>query len=323
MTSQQPPAFRNQTQRGLFRRTPPAIFPPVMGLFGLGLAWRRGTEAVGLAPGLAEALLGAVTLLYLFALLAYLAKVARRPGVVAEDLRILPGRAGLTAANLSGMLLAAALVPYAPGLALGVLIAALVAHVLLGLTLLRLFLTGPEEARVITPVWHLTYVGYIIAPLSLIPLGYAGLAQGILYATIPVAVAIWAVSLYQIATRIPPAPLRPLLAIHLAPASLFATVAAMLGLGGLATGFLVLALAILLVLLAAGVWLTQSGFSALWGAFTFPIAACASALLVHGWQVSGLLVLAAATGIVVTIAVKVMQAWAKGGLAVKTNAAQA
>ncbi|MDX5356906.1 MAG: tellurium resistance protein, partial [Rhodobacterales bacterium] len=246
-----------------------------------------------------------------------------RPGVVAEDLRILPGRAGLTAANLSGMLLAAALVPYAPGLALGVLIAALVAHVLLGLTLLRLFLTGPEEARVITPVWHLTYVGYIIAPLSLIPLGYAGLAQGILYATIPVAVAIWAVSLYQIATRIPPAPLRPLLAIHLAPASLFATVAAMLGLGGLATGFLVLALAILLVLLAAGVWLTQSGFSALWGAFTFPIAACASALLVNGWQVSGLLVLAAATGIVVTIAVKVMQAWAKGGLAVKTNAAQA
>ena len=323
MTSQQPPAFRNQTQRGLFRRTPPAIFPPVMGLFGLGLAWRRGTEAVGLLPGLAEALLGAVTLLYLFALLAYLAKVARRPGVVAEDLRILPGRAGLTAANLSGMLLAAALVPYAPGLALGVLIAALVAHVLLGLTLLRLFLTGPEEARVITPVWHLTYVGYIIAPLSLIPLGYAGLAQGILYATIPVAAAIWAVSLYQIATRIPPAPLRPLLAIHLAPASLFATVAAMLGLGGLATGFLALALAILLVLLAAGVWLTQSGFSALWGAFTFPIAACASALLVNGWQVAGLLVLAAATGIVVTIAVKVMQAWAKGGLAVKTNAAQA
>ena len=323
MTSQQPPAFRNQTQRGLFRRTPPAIFPPVMGLFGLGLAWRRGTEAVGLAPGLAEALLGAVTLLYLFALLAYLAKVARRPAVVAEDLRILPGRAGLTAANLSGMLLAAALVPFAPGLALGVLGVALLSHVLLGLTLLRLFLTGPEEARVITPVWHLTYVGYIIAPLSLIPLGYAGLAQGILYATIPVAVAIWAVSLYQIATRIPPAPLRPLLAIHLAPASLFATVAAMLGLGGLATGFLVLALAILLVLLAAGVWLTQSGFSALWGAFTFPIAAWASALLVNGWQVSGLLVLAAATGIVVTIAVKVMQAWAKGGLAVKTNAAQA
>lgn len=323
MTSQQPPAFRNQTQRGLFRRTPPAIFPPVMGLFGLGLAWRRGTEAVGLAPGLAEALLGAVTLLYLFALLAYLAKVARRPAVVAEDLRILPGRAGLTAANLSGMLLAAALVPFAPGLALGVLGVALLSHVLLGLTLLRLFLTGPEEARVITPVWHLTYVGYIIAPLSLIPLGYAGLAQGILYATIPVAAAIWAVSLYQIATRVPPAPLRPLLAIHLAPASLFATVAAMLGLGGLATGFVVLALAILLVLLAAGLWLTQSGFSALWGAFTFPIAACASALLANGWQVAGLLVLAAATGIVVMIAVKVMQAWAKGGLAVKTNAAQA
>ena len=37
MTSQQPPAFRNQTQRGLFRRTPPAIFPVILGLLGLGL----------------------------------------------------------------------------------------------------------------------------------------------------------------------------------------------------------------------------------------------------------------------------------------------
>ena len=323
MASQQPPAFRNQSRSGLFRRTPPAIFPPVMGLFGLGLAWRRGAEAAGLPGGLAEALLGGVTLIYAFALLAYLAKVARRPGVVAEDLRILPGRAGLAAANLSGMLLAAVLVPYAPGLALAVVALAIVLHVALGAAVLRLFLTGPEEARVITPVWHLTFVGYILAPLSLIPLGHAGLSQGILYATIPVAAAIWAVSLRQIATRIPPAPLRPLLAIHLAPASLFATVSAMLGLPGLSTGFAVLAGLILLVLLAGARWITAAGFSALWGAFTFPLAACTSAWLAAGWAVPGLILLAAATGVVLPVAVKVMQAWAKGGLAIKTNAATA
>lgn len=323
MASQQPPAFRNQVRSGLFRRTPPAIFPPVMGLFGLGLAWRRGVEAADLPGGLVEAFLGGVTLLYAFALLAYLAKVVRRPGVVVEDLRILPGRAGLAAANLSGLLLAAVLVPYAPRLALAIVALAGALHVVLGVAVLRLFLTGPEEARVITPVWHLTFVGYILAPLSLIPLGYAALSQGILYATIPVAMAIWAVSLRQLLTRIPPAPLRPLLAIHLAPASLFATVAALLGMDALAPIFGGVAAVMLLVLLVGARWITAAGFSALWGAFTFPLAACASAWLVLGWTVPGLILLAAATGVILPIAVKVMQAWAKGGLAVKTNAAVA
>ncbi|GGE01294.1 tellurite resistance protein [Gemmobacter megaterium] len=323
MASSQPPAFRNQARTGMFRRTPPAIFPPVMGLFGLGLAWRRGAEVAGLPGGIAEAVLGAVTLLYLFMLLAYLAKVARRPGVVAEDLRILPGRAGLAAANLSAMLLAAALVPYAPGLARAVLAVAALSHVVLGLAILRLFLTGPDEARVITPVWHLTYVGYILAPLALVPLGHDGLARAILYLAIPVALAIWAVSLRQLVTRIPPAPLRPLLAIHLAPASLFATVAAMLEMPMLATGSLGLAVVILSGLLLFGRWVTQAGFSALWGAFTFPLAACTSALLANGWAVPGLILLAASTGIILPIAFKVVQAWAKGGLAIKTNAAQA
>lgn len=323
MASQQPPAFRNQNRGGLFRATPPAVFPPVLGLFGLGLAWRRGAEAAGLPGGIAEALLGGVTLLYLFCVVAYLAKAARRPGVVAEDLRILPGRAGIAAANLSGMLLAAVLVPYAPQLALAVLAVSAAAHAALGAAVLRMFLTGPVEARVITPVWHLTFVGYILAPLSLVPLGHAGLAQAIFYAALPVAAALWAAGLRQLAARVPPAPLRPLLAIHLAPASLFATVAALLGMPGAATVFAGLAAAILLALLAAGRWITQAGFSALWGAFTFPLAACAGAWLAAGWAAAGLVLLAAASGVVLAIAVKVMQAWANGGLAARTNAARA
>ena len=97
----------------------------------------------------------------------------------------------------------------------------------------------------------------------------------------------------------------------------------MLDLPFLATGFLGLGLVILAVLLVCARWLTEAGFSALWGAFTFPLAALTSAVLANGWAVLGLVMLAATTGIVLPIAVKVMQAWAKGGLAIKTNAAQA
>lgn len=319
-----------QAQPGLWRRTPPAIFPPIMGLFGLGLGWRVGAGAFGLPAGLAEALLGGVTLLFLFAAGAWLAKPLRRPRVVIEDLRVLPGRAGLAAGSLCVMLLSAVMVPYGPGFALALVMAGLGLHALLAVLVAYALLTGPQEQRVVTPVFHLTFVGFIIAPLTLIPLGYAAMAQGILYATLPVAVAIWAASLWQIARRVPPAPLRPLLAIHLAPASLFCLVATGLGDTTLAALCAGLGAAILAALLVSVRWLVASGFSALWGAFTFPLAAFATALLGLG-EVVGLraltlgggLVLVAATLIIPPIAVKVFQAWAKGGLAKATNAATA
>ena len=60
------------------------------------------------------------------AITALFAKILRRVGVLVEDLRVLPGRSGLSAATMSGMAAGAVLVPYAPGLALGLVVAALV-----------------------------------------------------------------------------------------------------------------------------------------------------------------------------------------------------
>jgi tellurite resistance protein len=129
-------------------------------------------------------------------------------------------------------------------------------------------------------------------------------------------------------TRIPPAPLRPLLAIHLAPASLFATVAHGAGLPVLALVFAGLGGAILVALLVSIRWITQSGFSALWGAFTFPVAAYAGALIhvsggVGPLGIAGGVVLVAASLFIPVIAYRVMKAWASGDLAIKTNAAEA
>lgn len=307
----------------LFSRTPPAIFPPMMGLLGLGLALRRASESLNLSVALAEMVLGAATLLWLFAVLAYAGKVLRRPGVVIEDLRILPGRAGITAMSLCLLLVAAVLVPYAPGLARGALFAGLGLHGALALLMIRVFTIVPPEQREVTPVWHLTFVGFIVGGLSAPLLGLPLLGQALLYGTIPVAGAIWAISAVQLIRRIPPAPLRPLLAIHLAPASLFATVAALLGQTGLALGFAALGTMILLALLAAVRWMTVAGFSPLWGAFTFPLAAYAGCHFVLGLEVAGAGALMLALAVVPFIAFRVMQSWGKGDLAVKTNAARA
>ncbi|MDO9526025.1 MAG: tellurium resistance protein [Gemmobacter sp.] len=319
-----PPVFgRPPVARGLFATTPPAIFPPVLGLFGLGLAWRRGAEMLGLPIGVSEMVLGAVSLLYLFALVAYLSKVMRRPAVLAEDLDILPGRAGVVAASLSMTLLAAALVPYAPGLAFGLGVLGLCTHLVLAVWAVWYFLTCAPEKRVVTPVWHLIFVGFILGGLVWEPLGVTWLVWVIVAVTIPAALVIWATSAVQFIRRVPPAPLRPLLAIHLAPASLFATVLTDLGQTGFGAAFAGLALVILAVLSVSGRWLTETGFSPMWGAFTFPVAACASAVLVQGWDVPGAIVLLGATIVVVSIAVRVMQAWVRGDLAAKTNSAVA
>jgi tellurite resistance protein len=141
--------------------------------------------------------------------------------------------------------------------------------------------------------------------------------------TIPIALVIWAISAVQLVRRIPPEPLRPMLAIHLAPASLFASVAALLGQGVLAQGFAALACIILFMLIISARWITAAGFSAMWGSFTFPLTACASALILTGWTAAGVVVLAAALGIVPIIAWKIMVLWGSGQLAARTNAAEA
>ncbi|PVH28721.1 tellurium resistance protein [Pararhodobacter oceanensis] len=320
-----PPPLVSQP-KGLWSRTPPAIFPPILGLFGLGLAWRAMAARPGMYPvaPISDVILGATLVLFAFALLAWLSKPLRRPGIILEELAVLPGRAGLAAMMLSFSLAAAALVPIAPAVALGVVSVGLFGLFALGVLIAWQFFTGAPEARVVTPVFHLTYAGYIIAPLALVPLGYFGTSRLILIGACIAAALIWAISLWQLIRRIPPAPLRPLLAIHLAPASLLTTVSALLDYPTLALAFGILAMAILLALLVSARWLLSAGFTPLWGALTFPLAASASAAL-WGLGAAGLWIgwalLLLSSALIPWIAFQVIKGWAKGDLAAKTNAA--
>lgn len=306
-----------------FAKTPPAVFPVMLGLLGLGLAWRRVLVALDLDAGLADAALGAFSALWVFGIMAYGLKMARRLSVVLDDMRVLPGRAGIAAAGMGGMLVAAALAGMAPGLAQAVLFAALALHLAQAVTLIVVLLRLPPEAREVNPAWHLSFVGFIVGALAAVPLGLTALAWALVYLTLPIALVIWGISGVQLLRRIPPAPLRPLLAIHLAPASLFAAVLALLGQGLAAQVFTAFAVILLILLVIFAKWITETGFSALWGAFTFPLAACASALVLNGWTIPGAAVALAALGVIPFIAWKVMTLWGGGQLAAKTNAAEA
>ena len=313
---------------GFGRRTPPAIFAPIMGVFGLGLAWRAGAGLFGMSPAIGEVILGAVSLLFVFALLAYAAKPLRRASALVEDMRVLPGRAGLAAASLSLMLMAASLAPLVPRVATVLAVCAFVVHLGLVALLVHVLRTSPPEGRVVTPVFHLSFVGFIIGGVAANALGHHEIARALVWVMLVPAAIIWGISLRQIVTRVPPAPLRPLLAIHLAPACLFTIVAHGAGQHAVAQGFAVLAIMIFAALLASLRLLTVAGFSPLWGAFTFPLAAFATVLILvsGGAGVLGLgagVILALATGVVPVIAYRVLKMWSGGSLAAKTNAAEA
>jgi tellurite resistance protein len=311
---------------GGWRQTPPAIFPPILGLLGLGLAWRAAAAARPEVPaGLGEAILGAAFLLWLGAALIYGAKLLRRPAVAGEDLRVLPGQSGLAAALMGAMAAAVALEPYGSLGATVLAAGGLALHLALGATMAARLAGGPAEARAPNPVWHMLFVGGIVGGLAFARLGLGSWAVSVLSLTLPPAVAVWALSARALwLGRVPP-PLRPLLAINLAPAALFASVASVAGLGGLAAAFGVLALGMAVLLAAGARWLTAAGFSPMWGAFTFPLAAAAGAFLQLGgpWLWPGAAALLAASVVVPHVAVRVLRGWAAGTLGPRTGAAVA
>lgn len=312
---------------GLWTQTPPAIFPSILGLFALGLGWRQAVFVYSVPPAFGEAILGAVTLLFLFAAFAYFAKFVRRPGVLADDLRIMPGRAGLSAASMAAMLLAVTLTSYSSFLAAGVLLAALSAHALICFLVISILSRADIAARRMTPVWQLTFVGFIVAPLAAIRLGALAISEVIFIVTLALAITIWAGHAVMLLRAPVPAPLRPLLAIHLAPMCLFGITSVMLGHFELGAMFGWLSLIGAGYLIMRIGYLTASGFSPLWGSFTFPMAAFSNLMLLlsaagQPFRYIAGFALIASTIIIPMIAYKTLKMWAAGNLAAKTNAAK-
>jgi tellurite resistance protein len=310
-----------------FARLPPAVFSPILGLLGLVLALRLAGTTLGLAPisALSDVAAGAVLVLWAFSVIALAIKNFRRPSVIVEDLRPLPGRAGYSAATMGGMAVGGILAPFAPGLALALIFASLAAHLIIGGLLLRVLMGMGPEAREVNPAWHMHLVGFIVAGTPLVILGQGELAHVILWVTMPLAAVIWGLSIAQLISRLPPAPLRPLLFLHLSPAALFSLDARALGETALSIGALALVMAMFGALVLSLRWVLAAGFTPMWGAMTFPMAAFASALMAAGgwFQIAGLALTAALTIAIPVIAWRILKLWPGGQLAAKTNAAEA
>lgn len=313
----------------LWRSTPPAIFPVVLGFMGLALAWRNASHVLPIASEIGDLMLGVATAYFLFFATSYVIKALARPKVVLEDLKTPPARAGVAAFPMAIMLLAAALLPFGIEAHAVWWIGVITYFIASGLVAWSI-LSGPPEARHLSPFQYLAFVGPIVGPIAGIPLGHV---------TESFWLAILALVTYTIITlgyypkllkRRLPVPLRPSLAIILAPTSLFALAFGQLEMGLSFQIFYWASYAIALILLMAAPWMAKDGWTPVWGSFTFPAATYLNLQIFAIGKGMGMIAMTGliaggliATPLILYIVYVASKVWMKGDLAKKTGSATA
>ncbi|WP_193139175.1 MULTISPECIES: SLAC1 anion channel family protein [unclassified Meridianimarinicoccus] len=264
-------------------RWPIGLFPAVMGLFGLSLAVQASLAAMGASPALSWpfVLLGLAGLMV--AVGGYGRKFLRHRAAVVADWNTPLNLVFFPAIAIATMLAGTALVPLLPGLARWIWILGAVAQAGLSLGVLSAW-TGQREFQLaqVSPAWFIPAVGNIVAPIGGGQLGF----EMISWVFMAAGLAFWLMLLPLVFLRLltlgpPPAPLRPTLAILVAPPSVGA--AAWMSVTGTVDTVAVILLGMglsfaLLVAVRMPIYLKQPFGLPHWG-LTFPWAALAAACI--------------------------------------------
>lgn len=311
-----------------WHRTPPALFPATLGMFGISLAWNNATSILGVPPWAANLWMAVTSLTFAFIFGCYILKVARRPAVILQDMSPLPGRAAVSAGSMCLMMCGAGL-NAVWGLALPASAIWLIGfglHIVYMLCVMYVLAKSPPAQRTVTPVLFLPFVGYIVSPIGGVPLGFGEWLWPVYLYTLAAGSVIVILSTPPFLRAPTPVPARPSAAILLAPTSVAAISAHALGWDAPVPWFIAASILVASFLLFRIRWLTAGGWTPLWGAFTFPAAALAGALLLAAqmwgglWVIPAWAVLIAASFIIAPIWVMTLNAWSLGRLAPATGA---
>lgn len=162
------------------RDVPVSVFAAVMGVAGLGLAWRQASlwpGAPGCAPGwIGETLICAAAVLFVIIAVAYAVKIFRTPGLALAEWRD-PRRINFFACvPLSLMLLSAGALPFTRPLALLLWIVGAAMQFVLALIVLARPLAERKPDHEASPSLFLPLAGIVIGPVTGMPLGYIAIS---------------------------------------------------------------------------------------------------------------------------------------------------
>ncbi|MCB8882082.1 dicarboxylate transporter/tellurite-resistance protein TehA [Acidisoma cellulosilytica] len=269
---------------------PASFFGIVLGLAGLGNAWRAATAAWHLPAVIGEGLMAAATIVWAILVLLYGLKwVFRRKDAMAEALHpVLCCFIGL--GGVSTMLISLAVLPYSHPLGLVLFAAGGLFTLSFGVWRTGLLWQGGRDPAATTPVLYLpTVAGGFVGAAAAAAFGYPEWGQFAFGAALLAWLAIESVLLHRFYT-LPemPAALRPTLGIQLAPPAVGAVAYYAVN-GGHADlvvnalmGYGILQALILLRLLP---WLLKQPFTASYWAYTFGAAALTTTplrMIAHG-----------------------------------------
>lgn len=315
----------------LYARVPVNLFGAVLGLGGLALAWR------GLADGAilgafasavswaAEVAALAAALVFVVLALAYGAKAMRHWPRVAAEFRNPAVHGFFAAISMALLVLALCALPHHLGLARALWTTGAVMQLGLGLALAAFWFKERPPLAALAPGLFLPSVGGMLATFGGVPLGETTTAWVFFALGLVSGLPLAALIVCRLAQHPPlPPPLRPSLAIFLAPPALgyLAWQQLSAGDGGaLAYVFFVALMAALAYLAALLPDLARLPFGPGWWAYTFPLAVATNAALAHAradgtsWWLAFALALAAIMTIVILgVLIRSLMALARGTL---------
>lgn len=310
-----------------WRRTPPALFPCLLGFIGLGLAWRHAAEIWPVSPMIGEGILLVSCLMFMATGTCYHMKLSLRPSVIFEDLKVGPARGAVSAGSMCLMLYAAAMSPYLLELAQIFWWLAVIQHAGYMVCVTLALARSDTQLSDVNPSLILPFVGYILASVGGPDLGYATFSGFLLMATIPGCIFIISLSLLNLKRHGVNKPLRSSYFIILAPLSIYAIGSYNIWPDSSYVIFWSIALFAGLCLAPFLRWFAAGGWAPAWGAFTFPISAFAGAMLTgvqsgYGAVAEGASVvsLGLASIVVPYVVYKTYRFWMIGELAQATGA---
>jgi tellurite resistance protein len=303
---------------------PVTIFASVMGLAGLGLAWRKANAVLGFPVEVSQVVLVIAALVFVAAMLTYGLKLIRFPQAVIAEFNHPIRSAFFSTFPIGVLLLAAGLHPFAPAPAFAMWAVAAVLQLVLTIRLIVRWMVHKQEITHVNPAWFIPIVGNIIVPILGVRLGQTEISWFFLSVGMLFWLPMLAIVLYRVIFHdaLPPR-LMPTLFILLPPPAI--GYVSYVGLTGTVDPFAQVlvngALFLTLVLLAKAKSFTGLPFAVSWWAFTFPLDAVALAAIEHShflpsglWPLVGMIVLAMATLTVIVVSLRTVLAIAKGTL---------
>ncbi len=324
-TAQEMPPTGQMTVPHWLAHVPVPLFAAVMGLGGLGLAWRKSHHVLGVPGAIGETVLVISALVFVAVVGLYLVKIVRHADEVAAEFRHPIRHAFFPTISVSLVILSIAATPYSHGVATGLWALGAALHLGFTLAIVHRWITQAVELQHINPAWFIPVVGNIVVPVAGVPLGFVELSWLFFGVGIVFWLMLQTLVIYRMIFHAAlPEKMVPSLFILLAPPAVgYIAYLQLIGGGHDAVGRILFANALFLVLVLAtlGRRFLRVPFFISWWAYTFPSAAMAIAAIAYHGQVAGpgslvcaIACLTLTSAIVLTVFARTLWALAEGRL---------